>query len=77
MHAVYRDEFLSQGVRNALVVNTRTRDTANGFTVLRDAADYLGKSLTNNTPPVCSHANLESRVSQDCGRPLDCVNLGH
>ena len=58
MHAIHRDELLSQGVWNALMVNTRAGDTANGFASLRDAADYFGQSLTNYTPPVCGHANL-------------------
>ena len=58
MHSVYRNELLSQGVGNTLVVNTRARDAADGFASLRDAADYFGQSLTNYTPPVCGHANL-------------------
>ena len=77
MHSVYRDELLSQGVGNALVVNTGTWDTADGFTSLRDAADYLSKSLTNDAPPVRGHANLERRMSQDCRSPLYCVDFGH
>jgi hypothetical protein len=77
MHAVNGDELLGEGVGNALVVNTRTRYAANGFTSLRNASDCFGQSLTNDTPPVCTHANLEGRMSQDRWSPLDCVDLGH
>ena len=77
MHAVHRDELLSQGIRNALVVNTRTRDPADRFASLRDASYCLGKSLTDDTPPVCTHANLKSRMGQDRWCPLDCMDLGH
>jgi len=59
------------------MVNARTRNPADGFTSLRDTADCLGKSLTNNAPPVCAHANLKSRMSQDRWGPLDCVDLSH
>ena len=77
MHAVDGDELLGERVRNALVVNTTSRNSADGFAGLRDASDRLGKSLTNDTPPVCAHANLKSRVSQDRWSPLDCMDLGH
>ena len=59
------------------MVNTRTRNTADGFASLRDAPDCLSESFTNDTPPVRGHANLQSRVSQDRWSPLDCVNFGH
>jgi hypothetical protein len=59
------------------MVNARTRDPADGFASLRNASDCLGKSLTNDAPPVCAHSNLESRMSQDRWSPFDRVDLGH
>lgn len=77
MHAVHRDELLGQRVRDALVVDARAWNSRNGFTGLRDAPNRFGELLTDDSPPICVHTDLKGRMSQDCRRPLDRVDLGH
>jgi len=77
MHAVNRNKLLGKGVWNGLMVNARTGNPADGFASLRNASDCLGKSLTNDAPPVCAHGDLKSRMSQDRWSPLNRMDLGH
>lgn len=77
VHAVHRDELFGQRVGNTLVVHTRAWDSADGFTGLRDASDCLGQRLADDTPPICMHSNLQSRVSEDGWGPFHCVDLCH
>lgn len=77
MHAVHGDELLGQRVRDALVVDARAWDSGDGFTRPGDTSNHFGEFLTDDSPPICVHADLKGRVSQNCRRPLDRVDLGH
>jgi hypothetical protein len=59
------------------MVNTGARNPTNGFASLRDTSDCLSESFTNNSPPVRTHGDLKSRMSQDRWGPLDRMDLGH
>jgi len=59
------------------MVNTRPGYATNGLTSFRDSANYLGQGFTNNAPPVCSHPDLESWMSQNGRSPFHSMNLSH
>jgi len=77
MHAIHRDELLSQRVRRAVGRGATAGDSTDDFAGLGEPAEVLRESLAGDAPPVGGHAGLEGGVGEDRGGPFDGVDFGH
>lgn len=77
MHPVDRYEFFGEAVRDTIVIDARAGNSRDDLVILGYSPQKLGELLSNNTPPVCIHAELEDWVRKNGRRPLNSVNLGH
>ena len=75
VHAIHGDELFGERVGHVEVVRFRTDDPAHDLAVA-DVANEPVDPFAQDAPPVCTHPDLQRRVSQDRGRPLNGVDLG-